>query len=108
MHSVTFPKPGVTNTVIDFLQKQVHDLNQELGDALGHIEMLQEQQMPPLVPNKLEEEEEDSEEEPEETEGVSEIDSEHGDPEPNPQQPVFYGQPRRLLIHLCRRYPRCV
>jgi hypothetical protein len=73
------------NTVIDFLQEQVHDLNQELGDALGHIEMLQEQQMPPLVPNELEEEEEDSEEEPEEIEGVFEIDSEHGDPEPNPQ-----------------------
>jgi hypothetical protein len=53
-------------------------LNQELGDALGHIEMLQEQQMPPLVPNELEEE-------PEEIEGVSEIDSEHGDPEPNLQ-----------------------
>jgi hypothetical protein len=47
--------------------------------------MLQEQQLPPLVPNELEEEEEDSEEEPEEIEGVSEIDSEHGDPEPNPQ-----------------------
>jgi hypothetical protein len=31
------------NTVIDFLQEQVHDLNQELGDALEHIEMLQEQ-----------------------------------------------------------------
>jgi hypothetical protein len=73
------------NTVIDFLPEQVDDLNQELGDALGHIEMLQEQQMPPLVPNELEEEEEDSEEEPEEIEGVSEIDSEHGDPEPNPQ-----------------------
>jgi hypothetical protein len=72
------------NTVIDFLQEQVHDLNQELGDTLGHIEMLQEQQMPPLVSNELEEEE-DSEEEPEEIEGVSEIDSEHGDPEPNPQ-----------------------
>jgi hypothetical protein len=68
------------NTVIDFLQEQVHDLNQELGDALGHIEMLQEQQMPPLVPNELEEEE-DSEGEPKEIEGVSEIDSEHGDPE---------------------------
>jgi hypothetical protein len=73
------------NTVIDFLQEQVHDLNQELGDALGHIEMLQEQQMPPLVPNELEEEEKDSEEEPKEIEGVSEIDSEHGDLEPNPQ-----------------------
>jgi hypothetical protein len=71
-------------TIIDFLQEQVHDLNQELGDALGHFEMLEEQQMPPLVPNELEEEEEDSEEEPEEIEGVSEIDSEHGDPEPNP------------------------
>jgi hypothetical protein len=56
-------------------------LNQELGDALGHIEMLQEQQLPPLVPNELED---DSEEEPEEIEGMSEIDSEHGDPEPNP------------------------
>jgi hypothetical protein len=71
------------NTIIDFLQEQVHDLNQELGDALGHIEMLQEQQMPPLVPNELEGEEDS--EEPEEIEGVSEIDSEHGDPEPNPQ-----------------------
>jgi hypothetical protein len=30
------------NTVIDLLQEQVHDLNQELGDTLGHIEMLQE------------------------------------------------------------------
>jgi hypothetical protein len=60
-------------------------LNQELGDALGHIEMLQEQQMPPLVPNELEEEEEDSEEELEEIEGLSKIDSEHGDQEPNPQ-----------------------
>jgi hypothetical protein len=47
--------------------------------------MLQKQQMPPLVLNELEEEEEDSEEEPEEIEGVSEIDSEHGDPAPNPQ-----------------------
>jgi hypothetical protein len=60
-------------------------LNQEFGDALGHIQMLQEQQMPPLVPNELEEEEEDPEEEPEEIEGVSEIDSEHGYLEPNPQ-----------------------
>jgi hypothetical protein len=72
------------NTVIDFLQEQVHDLNQELGDALGHIEMLQEQQMPPLVPNELEEEKEESEEDPEEIKGMSEIDSEHGDPKPNP------------------------
>jgi hypothetical protein len=40
--------------------------------------------MPPLVPNELEKEEEDSEEEAEEIEGVSEIDSEHGDLEPNP------------------------
>jgi hypothetical protein len=73
------------NTVIDFLQEQVHDLNQELGDALGHIEMLQEQKMPPFVLNELEEEEEDSQEDLEEIEGVSEIDSEHGDLEPNPQ-----------------------
>jgi hypothetical protein len=71
------------------LEEQVHDLNQELGDALGHIEMLQEQQMLPHVPNELEEEEEDSEEGPEEIEGVSEIDSEHGDPEPNPQDDDF-------------------
>jgi hypothetical protein len=41
--------------------------------------------MPPLVPNELLEEEEDLEEEPKEIEGVSEIDSEHGDLEPNPQ-----------------------
>jgi hypothetical protein len=41
--------------------------------------------MPHLVLNGLEEEEEDSEEDPEEIEGMSEIDSEHGDPKPNPQ-----------------------
>jgi hypothetical protein len=41
--------------------------------------------MPPLVPIELDKEEEDSKEEPKEIEGVSEIDSEHGDLEPNHQ-----------------------
>jgi hypothetical protein len=88
------------NTVIEFLQEQVHDLNQELGDALGHIEMLQEQQMPPLVLNGLEEEEEDLEEDPEEIEGVFEIDSEHGDPEPNPQNDDSSSRSASSMGHL--------
>jgi hypothetical protein len=67
---------------------QIHSLGQGIAGrdtTIGHIEMLQEQQMPPLVPNELEEEEEDSKEEPEEIEGVSKIDSEHGNPKTNPQ-----------------------
>jgi hypothetical protein len=71
------------NTVIEFLQEQVHDLTLELDDAITHIDMLHEQPVPPVAPedSKSEEEEED----PEEIEGVSDLDSEHGDPEPNPQ-----------------------
>ena len=69
------------NTVIAFLQEQVHELQMELGDAIDHIGMLHEQPIPPVVPAELAAEEED----PEEIEGVSEIDSEHAPAEPNPQ-----------------------
>jgi hypothetical protein len=71
------------NTIIEFLQEQVHDLTVELDDANAHIDVLHEQQAPPDVPE--EPESEDEEEDPEEIEGVSDLDSEHGDPEPNPQ-----------------------
>jgi hypothetical protein len=71
------------NTIIEFLQEQVHDLTLELDDAINHINVLQEQQVPLDVPE--EPESEDEEEDPEEIEGVSDLDSEHGDPEPNPQ-----------------------
>ena len=37
------------NTVIAFLQEQVHELQMELGDAIEHIGMLHEQPMPPAV-----------------------------------------------------------
>jgi hypothetical protein len=70
------------NTVIEFLQEQVHDLTLELGDAIAHIGMLHEQLAPPVAPE--ESESEDEEEDPEEIEGVSNLDSEHGDPKPNP------------------------
>jgi hypothetical protein len=71
------------NTIIEFLQEQVHDLTLELDDDITHIDMLHEQPVPPVA---LEESEsEDEEEDPEEIEGVSDLDSEHGDPEPNPQ-----------------------
>jgi hypothetical protein len=69
------------NTIIEFLQEQIHDLILEADDAHAHIEELQQQPVPPAAPVVLE----GGEEDPEEIEGVSDLDSEHGDPEPNPQ-----------------------
>jgi TolA-binding protein len=63
------------NTIIEFLQEQIHDLILEIDDAHAHINELQQQPAPPAIPAPEEEEED-----PEEIEGVSEIDSEHGDP----------------------------
>jgi hypothetical protein len=63
------------NTIIDFLQEQIHDLILEVDDANAHINELQQQPVPPEVPTPEEEEED-----PEEIEGVSRIDFEHGDP----------------------------
>jgi hypothetical protein len=70
------------NTVIEFLQEQVHDITLELDDAIAHIGILHEQPAPPVAPE--ESESEDEEKDPEEIEGVSNLDSEHGDPKPNP------------------------
>jgi hypothetical protein len=69
------------NTIIEFLQEQIHDLILEADDAEAHIEELQQQPVPPAAPVVPE----GGEEDPEEIEGVSDLDSEHGDPEPNPQ-----------------------
>jgi hypothetical protein len=69
------------DTIIEFLQEQIHDLILEVDDAHAHIDELQQQPIPPAVPIVPEDGEEDSEE----IEGVSDLDSEHGDPEPNPQ-----------------------
>jgi hypothetical protein len=71
------------NTIIEFLQDHIQDLTIELDDAVNHINDLHEQPAPPVVPEENESEEE--EEEPEEIEGESSLDSEHGDPTPNPQ-----------------------
>jgi hypothetical protein len=71
------------NTIIEFLQEQVHDLTLELDDAINHINVTQEEQVPLDVPE--EPESEDEEEDLEEIEGVSDLDSENGDLEPNPQ-----------------------
>jgi hypothetical protein len=68
-------------TIIEFLQEQVHDLILEVDDALAHIDELQQQPAPPAVPEAPEGEEE----EPKEIEGVSDLDSKHGNLEPNPQ-----------------------
>ena len=68
------------NTVIAFLQEQVHELQVDLDDAMAHIGMLHEQPIPPVVPA-----EPVAAEDPEEIEGVSDIDSEHALAEPNPQ-----------------------
>jgi hypothetical protein len=64
------------NTIIEFLQEQIHDLILEADDAQAHLEELQQQPIPPAAPAVPEAEEED----PEEIEGISELDSEHGDP----------------------------
>jgi chromosome segregation ATPase len=69
------------NTIIEFLQEQIHDLILEVDDAHAHINELQQQPVPPALPVAPEAEEEDLEE----IEGVSDLDSEHGDPEPHPQ-----------------------
>jgi hypothetical protein len=69
------------NTIIEFLQEQIHDLILEVDDAHAHIDELQQQPVPLAVPIVPEGGEEDSEE----IEGVSDLDSKHGDPEPNPQ-----------------------
>jgi uncharacterized coiled-coil protein SlyX len=69
------------DTIIEFLQEQIHDLILEVDDAHAHIDELQQQPVPPAVPVASEGEEED----PEEIEGVSDLDSEHGNLDPNPQ-----------------------
>ena len=66
------------NTVIGFLQGQVHELQADLDDAMAHIGMLQEQPVVPAAPAV-------AEEDPEEVEGVSDLDSEHALAEPDPQ-----------------------
>ncbi|PVH64040.1 hypothetical protein PAHAL_2G172100 [Panicum hallii] len=63
------------DTVIEFLQAQIHDLILEADDAQAHLEELQQQPILSAAPAMPEEEED-----PKEIEGVSEIDSEHGDP----------------------------
>ena len=68
--------------MIEFLQEQAQDLTSELEDAYAYIEYLQEHPMPPDVPNQPAKNEE---EDPEEIEGVSDLDSEHEDPEPKAQ-----------------------
>ena len=66
------------NTVIEFLQEQAQDLTLELEDAYAYIEYLQEHLMPPNAPNQPA----GNEEVLKEIEGVSDLDSEHEDPEP--------------------------
>jgi hypothetical protein len=69
------------NTIIEFLQEQIHDLILEADHAQAHIEELQQPPVPPVAPPVPGGGEEDSKE----IEGVSDLDSEHGDPKPNPQ-----------------------
>jgi hypothetical protein len=76
------------NTVIEFLQTQVQDLILAVDDAQAQIEELQQLPIPPVAPAAPEAEEED----PEEIEGVSELDSEHGDPVVSPHHSSFGSQ----------------
>jgi hypothetical protein len=63
------------NTIIEFLQEQIHDLILEVDDAHAQINELQQQPAPPAVLAP-----EAEKEDPKEIEGVSDLDSEHGDP----------------------------
>jgi hypothetical protein len=47
------------NTIIEFLQEQVHDLTLELDDAIAHINVLHELLAPPDVPEEPESEDEE-------------------------------------------------
>jgi hypothetical protein len=69
------------NMIIEFLQEQIHDRILEADDAHAHIEELQQQPVPPAAPVVPE----GGEEDPEEVKGVLDLNSEHGDLEPNPQ-----------------------
>jgi hypothetical protein len=68
------------DTIIEFLQEQIHDLILEVDDAHAHIDEFQQQPIPPAIPVVPE----GGEEDPKEIEGVSDLNFEHGDPEPNP------------------------
>jgi hypothetical protein len=50
------------NSIIEFLQEQVHDLILEVDNALAHIDELQRQPAPPAVPEAPEGKEEELEE----------------------------------------------
>jgi hypothetical protein len=63
------------NMIIEFLQEQIHNLILEINDAHAQINELQQQPVPPAVPAP-----EFEEEDPEEIEGVSDLDFEHGYP----------------------------
>jgi hypothetical protein len=76
------------NTIIEFLQEQIHDLILEADDAQAHLEELQQPPIPPVAPLVPEVEEED----PEEIEGVLELDSEHGDPVLSPHHSLSGSQ----------------
>jgi hypothetical protein len=77
------------DAVIEFLQEHIHDLMLEADDAQAHIEELQQQPILPAIPLVPEEGEE---EDPEEIEGTSEIDSEHGDPVISPHHSLSGSQ----------------
>jgi hypothetical protein len=76
------------NTIIEFLQEQIHDLILEADDAQAHLEELQQPPLPPVAPAVPEAEEED----PEEIEGISELDSEHGGPVLSPHHSLSDSQ----------------
>jgi hypothetical protein len=66
--------------MIKFLEEHIHDLNMDLEDANGHIDMHHAQQAALHVP--LDVMDIDSDEEPEEIEGVSDLDYDVVAPQP--------------------------
>jgi hypothetical protein len=65
----------------DSAEETLRDTILLIDDAHAHIDELQQQPVSPVVPVAPEGEEE----EPKEIEGLSDLDSEHGNLEPNPQ-----------------------
>jgi hypothetical protein len=91
LRALAIEKDGIIaarNETIKHREEQINESDAIITQRNTIIEFLQQQPVPPVVPAPAGEEEED----PEEIEGVSEIDSEHGDPIISPHHSSFGSQ----------------
>jgi hypothetical protein len=90
---------GEHEAMIKFLEEQIHDLNIELEDANGHIDMHHAQQAALHAPLNMMDV--DSDEEPVEMEGVSDLD--YYIVAPQPAQMGVHPPPPRALRVVCQQ-----